>query len=86
MCGIEFYIIKAQFRWADHLVHMSNDRIPKQLFFGQLKEGKQHHRVSNAKSIRALLKMASKIFYQSHHLRVYCSGSTPVSVVQVYKF
>ena len=34
---IEFHIKRAQLRWSDHLVRMTDDRIPKALFYGQLK-------------------------------------------------
>ena len=37
--GIEFHIKRAQLRRSGHLVRMTDDRIPKALFYGQLKIG-----------------------------------------------
>ena len=38
--GIETYIYRNQLRWAGHLVRMDEGRIPKALFYSQLKERK----------------------------------------------
>ena len=38
-CGITFYIKRAQLRWSSHLVSKTDDRMPRALFYGQLKTG-----------------------------------------------
>ena len=38
-CGFEFYIKRAQLRWFSHLIRMTDNRIPRALFYGQLKTG-----------------------------------------------
>ena len=43
-CGIssiQTLLVKAQLRWAGHVVRMEDSRIPKALFYGQLKGGKR---------------------------------------------
>ena len=39
MNAIETFLLSAQFRWSGHLVHMEDKRIPKTMFYGEIKEG-----------------------------------------------
>ena len=39
--NIEYFTLLNQLRWAAHLVNMENTRIPKQLFYGELVNGKR---------------------------------------------
>ena len=39
MPGIEGLLLHAQLRWCGHLVQMKDDRIPRAVFYGQLKKG-----------------------------------------------
>jgi len=32
-------MIAAQFRWTGHVIRMSNDRLPKIIFYSELKDG-----------------------------------------------
>jgi len=43
-CGIdsvETFLLQAQFRWIGHVVRMPGERIPKQIFYGQLEAGRR---------------------------------------------
>ena len=37
--GIEALLIAAQFRWTGHVIRMNNDRLPKIIFYSELKDG-----------------------------------------------
>ena len=39
--SIDAMIINSQMRWSGHIVRMEDDRLPKQLFYGELKNGKR---------------------------------------------
>jgi len=39
--GIEALLIEGQLRWAGHLTHMEENRIPKALFYGELVGGQR---------------------------------------------
>ena len=51
--GIEQHIKRAQLRWSGHLVRMADDRIPKDVFYGELDAG---HRTQGGQRKRYLYK------------------------------
>ncbi|PFX14166.1 putative uncharacterized transposon-derived protein F52C9.6 [Stylophora pistillata] len=41
MCSVESVFVRNQLRWSGHVVRMENNRLPKQMFYSELTEGKQ---------------------------------------------
>ena len=52
--GIEAFLIKCQVRWCGHVVRMGEERIPKQLFYGQIHD-------SSRREGRPLLRYKDKL-------------------------
>ena len=57
--GIEAMIIKSQLRWSGHIARMLIDRIPKQIFYGEVESG-QRPRGGQMKRYRDVLKSSMK--------------------------
>ena len=73
--GTEQHIKRAQLRWSGHLVRMADDRIPKDVFYGELDAG---HRTRGGQRkrykdvLKGRLKHAKKwISYESIHILQY---------------
>ena len=45
--GIETVLLSAQFRWSGHLVRIQDERIPKTVFYGAIKEDVRSKRGPN---------------------------------------
>ena len=61
MLGIEAHLKKAQLRWCRHVARMEDYRLPKQLFFAELSQGKRHMG-GQKKRYKDTLKASLKIF------------------------
>ena len=57
--GIEYHIKRAQLRWSGHLVRMADDRIPKIMFYGELRTG-HRTRGGQRKRYKDVLKVTLK--------------------------
>jgi len=57
--SIEAIIIKNQLRWSGHVVRMGDERLPKQIFYSELKEGKRK-RGGQKKRFKDALKASMK--------------------------
>ncbi|XP_076035929.1 uncharacterized protein LOC143021930 [Oratosquilla oratoria] len=55
----EMSMVKSQLRWSGHVVRMPDDRLPKQIFYSQLKEGNRK-KGGQKKRYKGLLKANMK--------------------------
>jgi hypothetical protein len=58
--GIEAFVIAAQLRWSGHVARMDNTRIPKAIFYGQLRDGARS-RGGQRKRFKDVLKANLKV-------------------------
>ena len=66
--GIEQHIKRAQLRWSGHLVRMADDRIPKNVFYGELDAG-HRTRGGQRKRYKDVLKATLKSCGIPHNTR-----------------
>jgi len=59
--SIHTILLQHQLRWADHLVRMSDDRIPKRLLYSELEQGNRSHG-GRRKRFKDTLKASLKAF------------------------
>ena len=59
MSGIEAFLTAAQFRWTDHVICMNDDKLPKVIFYSEIKDA-THSRGGQRKRYKDLLKSNMK--------------------------
>ncbi|XP_014784914.1 uncharacterized protein LOC106879749 [Octopus bimaculoides] len=63
--SIHTLLMQSQIRWAGHVAHVSDDRLPKRLIFGELQKGKRSQG-GQKKRFKDILKASLKAFNIDH--------------------